>query len=59
MVQRKFTIGYIEFLRGKYQTSNFKYLNKIISLMVDNEKRNILGKRDFDILREELGMNQK
>ena len=39
MVQRKFTIGYIEFLRGKYQTSNFKYLNKIISLMVENEKK--------------------
>ena len=59
MVQRKFTIGYIEFLRGKYQTSNFKYLNKIISLMVENEKKNILEKQDFDLLREELGMNQK
>lgn len=59
MVQRKFTIGYIEFLRGKYQTSNFKYLNKIISLMVNDEKKNILEKRDFDILRDELGMNQK
>jgi 8-oxo-dGTP pyrophosphatase MutT (NUDIX family) len=59
MVQRKFTIGYIEFLRGKYQTSNFKYLNKIISLMVEDEKKNILEKRDFDVLREELGMNQK
>jgi 8-oxo-dGTP pyrophosphatase MutT (NUDIX family) len=59
MVQRKFTIGYIEFLRGKYQTSNFKYLNKIISLMVEAEKKNILEKQDFDILREELGMNQK
>ena len=58
MVQRKFTIGYIEFLRGKYQTSNFKYLNKIISLMV-NEEKNILEKQDFDELREELGMNQK
>jgi len=57
LVQRKFTIGYIEFLRGKYQTSNFKYLNKIIDIMIDEEKLNILKKNDFDLLRDELGMN--
>jgi len=59
LVQRKFTIGYIEFLRGKYQTTNFKYLNKIIDIMVDDEKKNILEKNDFDILRDELGMNKR
>lgn len=59
LVQRKFTIGYIEFLRGKYQTTNFKYLNKIIDIMIDDEKKNILEKNDFDILRDELGMNKR
>ena len=59
LVQRKFTIGYIEFLRGKYQTTNFKYLNKIINIMIDEEKLNILNKKDFDVLRDELGMNKK
>ena len=59
MVQRKYTIGYIEFLRGKYQTHNLKYLKKIISLMVDDERNNILHIADFDKLRDELRMNQK
>lgn len=58
MVQRKFTIGYIEFLRGKYQTSNFKYLKKIINLMIEDERKNIIISKDFDKLRDELGMNK-
>jgi len=59
MVQRKYTIGYIEFLRGKYQTNNLKYLKKIISLMIHEERNRILTISDFDILRDELKMNQK
>lgn len=59
LIRRKDTIGYVEFLRGKYNISNDKYIVKLINLMTVEEKKRILTVRDFDELRNILGMNKK
>jgi len=58
LVQRKDTIGYVEFMRGKYDVNNLKYINKIFELMTSNEKKKILEVWDFDQLRNMMGMNK-
>ena len=42
MIRRKDTIGYIEFIRGKYPLCNKEYIKNIISEMTDTEKEKIL-----------------
>ena len=49
MILRKDTIGYIEFMRGKYPLHNNKYLLSLISEMTVEEKRRILT-NDFSKL---------
>ena len=53
MVRRKDTIGYVEFIRGKYPIYNKLYLKNIISEMTVEEKNKILN-NEFDILWKEL-----
>ena len=53
MIQRKDTIGYIDFIRGKYTN-----LNTCISEMTRSEKLNILTK-SFDELWNELWICNK
>jgi 8-oxo-dGTP pyrophosphatase MutT (NUDIX family) len=53
MIRRKDTIGYIEFMRGKYSINNKLYLLNLISEMSLIEKEKIL-KNDFDTLWYEL-----
>ena len=59
LVRRKNTIGYVEFLRGKYELNNETYLLILFNYMTNNEKKNILKIRDFDKLRNLLGMTKK
>ena len=56
LVKRKFSIGLIELLRGKYQLNNDKYILKLINLMTISEKNIILKINDFDRLREYIKM---
>lgn len=49
MICRKDTIGFIEFMRGKYSVINKLYIQNLISEMTIDEKRNILN-NDFDTL---------
>lgn len=49
MIRRKDTIGYIEFMRGKYNLNNKLYLLNIISEMTITEKNKLL-QNDFDTL---------
>jgi len=49
LIRRKDTIGYIEFMRGKYSLNNKLYLLNIISEMTRAEKEKILNE-DFDTL---------
>ena len=58
LVQRKDTIGYVEFMRGKYDVSNLKYINKLFELMTTKEKNRISEVYDFDKLRNLMGMNK-
>lgn len=49
LIRRKDTIGYIEFMRGKYTLNNKLYLLNIISEMTRSEKTKLLTE-DFDTL---------
>jgi 8-oxo-dGTP pyrophosphatase MutT (NUDIX family) len=53
MICRKDTIGYIEFIRGKYQLHARKYIKNIIFEMTTAEK-NRIQTTNFDILWKEL-----
>ncbi len=59
LVRRKNTIGYVEFLRGKYDINDEKYLLKLFNIMTIQEKFDILKYRDFNVLRNLLGMTKK
>lgn len=59
MVRRKDTIGYVEFLRGKYDINDENYILQLLNLMTKDEKNLIKSVNDFDKLRELLGMTKK
>ena len=56
LICRKDTLGYVEFLRGKYPLYNKEYIQNIINEMTVQEKANLLTK-DFDTLWKELWGN--
>ena len=53
MVRRKDSLGYVDFMRGKYPLFNKRYLLNIITEMTNEEKNKLLTK-DFDELWTEL-----
>ena len=53
MVQRKDSLCYTEFMRGKYDLKNISYIKKLFTYMTDYEKNNILN-IDFDVLWKKL-----
>lgn len=57
MVRRQHTIPYVEFLRGKYDTLNLEYLIILFSRMTKDEITLITTQPDFDILRNDLKLN--
>jgi len=59
LIRRKDTIGYVEFLRGKYSIENKDYIIELLNLMTQYEKDKLINVRDFDKLREMLGMTKK
>lgn len=58
MVQRKHSLGYIEFLRGRYKTDNYDGINFLFQQMVPEEIKKI-GEKSFDELWYELWNNDK
>jgi len=56
MIRRKDSIGYVEFMRGKYNIYSKLYLTNIISEMTLEEKQRILT-HDFDTLWKQLWGN--
>ena len=58
LIKRKDTIGYVEFMRGKYDLQNKKYIIKLFELMTEEEKKRLLEVNDFDTLRDMMGMNK-
>jgi ADP-ribose pyrophosphatase YjhB (NUDIX family) len=59
MIRRKDTIGYVEFLRGKYNVENDEYILTLFNTMTIKEKERLLHMQDFDKLRVHLGMTKK
>ena len=53
MIRRKDSLGYVDFMRGKYPLFNKRYLLNIISEMTNEEKNKLLT-NDFQYLWEEL-----
>ena len=54
MVERKDSLSYIEFIRGKYKNPlNYDYIQLLIGRMTEEEKGNLL-KYDFDTLWKKL-----
>lgn len=58
MIQRKHSICFIEFVRGKYNIYNEKYIIKLIQNM-SNKERDMLLTTDFDTLWKYLWSNFK
>jgi 8-oxo-dGTP pyrophosphatase MutT (NUDIX family) len=57
MIQRKDTLGFVEFMRGKYNIENIKYIYKIFEIMTEKE-RNVIESNDFDEIWNTLWMNK-
>lgn len=57
LVQRKDTLGFVEFMRGKYNLENIQYINKLFEIMTEKERLLII-KYDFDYLWNKLWMKQ-
>ena len=53
LICRKDSLGYVEFMRGKYPMHNRKYIQNIINEMTIQEKANLLSK-DFSDLWKQL-----
>ena len=53
MIQRKDSLCYIEFIRGKYNLYNINYIQILIEKCTNSEKENLL-KKSYDILWKEL-----
>ena len=58
LIRRKFTIGYMELIRGKYQIENEAYISQILDMMTVKEKHDIKTIRNYDILRANLGTDR-
>ena len=58
MVQRKDTLGFVEFMRGKYNLENLRYLYKLFKIMTKKERDGIVSS-DFDTLWDNLWMKKQ
>lgn len=58
MIRRKDTLGYIEFIRGKYDVYDINYVIKLFKEMTNEEINRIL-ENNFDFLWKELWMENK
>jgi len=53
MICRKDTLGYIDFMRGKYSINNKEYIMNMMKQMTNNEKQQLLSK-DFEELWKDI-----
>lgn len=49
MVQRKDSLSYVEFMRGKYDLQNISYMMSLFTNMTEDERQSVL-REDFDTL---------
>ena len=53
MIQRKDSLCFIEFIRGKYKMNDVNYLTKLFKFITNEEKSKILN-NDFDTIWKDL-----
>lgn len=58
LVRRKNTIGFVEFIRGKYAINDICYITQLFNVMTDTEI-NLIQEKDFGFLWEFLWMDKK
>jgi 8-oxo-dGTP pyrophosphatase MutT (NUDIX family) len=56
LIQRKDTLGFVEFMRGKYNLENLDYIKELLKIMTIHEREKIVN-NEFDFLWNELWMN--
>ena len=59
LVQRRNTIGMIEFVRGKYDVTDFDYIVKLFNMMTFDEKRILREHDSFDMIRTVIGLKRE
>jgi len=57
MVRRKVTVGFMDFVRGKYGVANLHRLKRLIDTMTNEEKQHILSKSYEDLWQIAWGEN--
>ena len=58
LVQRRNTIGFIEFMRGKYEVDNHEYIIKLFNMLSFDEKRILREYDAFDTIRKIIGLGR-
>ena len=58
MIRRKDSLGYVEFLRGKYDEIDLSIMKQLIDGMTNDEKKKII-ENEFDYLWDDLWCKQK
>lgn len=58
MVQRKDTLGFVEFMRGKYNLENLNYVYTLFEIMTKKERDSIVSE-NFDVLWNNLWMRKQ
>ena len=43
LVQRKDTLGFVEFMRGKYNLENIQYITKLFEILTEKERLLLIG----------------
>ena len=59
LVQRRNTIGFIEFMRGKYEVDNHEYIIKLFNMLSFDEKRILREYEAFDAIRKIIGLGRE
>ena len=59
LVQRRNTIGFIEFIRGKYNVTDYNYIVKLFNMMTFDEKRILRAYESFDMIRTVIGLKRE
>ena len=57
MIQRKDSLSFMEFIRGKYSINNEEYIEELINNMTENEKE-LISSGDFDKIKEEIKISE-
>jgi 8-oxo-dGTP pyrophosphatase MutT (NUDIX family) len=58
MIRRRDTLGYIDFMRGKYSTQNIDYIKNMLRQMTVQERRGLLERPFDDLWRELWGLGE-